>query len=125
MNSISKINASEHEHKARAGDIDKAIGSHIRNRRVMLGMSQQQMADHIGVTYQQAHKYERGINRVSAAKLFEIANALDVPVSFFFEASGGTGNTGRSMLELSRLVNSMSETQRSALIRVAQAMVEV
>ena len=51
----------------------------------MLGLTQQQLADLIGVTYQQAHKYERGINRVSAGRLFEIARVLSVPVSYFFE----------------------------------------
>lgn len=51
----------------------------------MMGLSQQQMADMIGVTYQQAHKYERGINRISAGRLYEIAQVLGVSVSFFFE----------------------------------------
>jgi len=51
----------------------------------MLGLSQQQMADLIGVTYQQTHKYERGINRISAGRLYEISQALKVPVSFFFD----------------------------------------
>lgn len=51
----------------------------------MLGLSQQQMADMIGVTYQQAHKYERGINRISAGRLYEIAQVLRVPIEYFFE----------------------------------------
>lgn len=69
----------------RAGDIDRHVGVRIRERRIMLGLSQQQMADMIGVTYQQAHKYERGINRISAGRLYEISQVLGVPVSFFFE----------------------------------------
>ena len=56
--------------------IDDHVGSRIRERRIMLGLTQQQLAEMIGVTYQQAHKYERGINRVSAGRLFEIARAL-------------------------------------------------
>ena len=51
----------------------------------MLGLSQQQMAEMIGVTYQQAHKYERGINRISAGRLFEISQVLGVSVGFFYE----------------------------------------
>ena len=51
----------------------------------MLGLSQQQLAQMIGVTYQQAHKYERGLNRISAGRLYEIALVLNVPVSWFFE----------------------------------------
>lgn len=70
---------------SRAKEVDRHVGARIRERRVMMGLTQQQMADLIGVTYQQAHKYERGINRVSAGRLFDIAQALGVPVSYFFE----------------------------------------
>src|ERR1700683_5607912 len=70
---------------ARAQDIDHHVGARVRERRIMLGFTQQQLADLIGVTYQQAHKYERGINRVSAGRLYEIAHVLSVPVNYFFE----------------------------------------
>ena len=69
----------------RASLVDHHVGARIRERRTMLGLSQQQLAKMIGVTYQQAHKYERGLNRISAGRLFEIAQVLDVPVSYFFE----------------------------------------
>lgn len=69
----------------RAGLVDHHVGARIRERRTTLGLSQQQLAKMIGVTYQQAHKYERGLNRISAGRLFEIAQVLDVPVSYFFE----------------------------------------
>lgn len=69
----------------RATEVDRYVGTRIRQRRIMMGLSQQQMADLIGVTYQQAHKYERGINRVTAGRLFDIANVLGVPVAHFFE----------------------------------------
>ena len=58
-----------------AAAIDDHVGGRIRERRIMLGLTQQQLAEMIGVTYQQAHKYERGINRVSAGRLFQIARA--------------------------------------------------
>jgi transcriptional regulator with XRE-family HTH domain len=61
----------------------------MRERRIMLGLTQQQMAELIGVTYQQAHKYEKGINRVTAGRLYHIARALCVEVGYFFEGSGG------------------------------------
>jgi DNA-binding XRE family transcriptional regulator len=64
----------------RTQDIDRHVGARVRERRIMLGLTQQQLADLIGVTYQQAHKYERGINRVSAGRLYEIAQVLSVPV---------------------------------------------
>ena len=55
----------------------------------MLGLTQQQLADLIGVTYQQAHKYERGINRISAGRLYEIAQVLSVPIGYFFDGLDG------------------------------------
>src|ERR1700749_949465 len=65
--------------------IDDPVGARIRERRIMLGLTQQQLAEMIGVTYQQAHKYERGINRVSAGRLFVIARALSAPITYFYE----------------------------------------
>ena len=67
----------------RATDTDRHVGAQIRERRVTIGYSQQQIADLIGITYQQAHKYERGINRISAGRLYEIAQVLGVPVGYF------------------------------------------
>jgi transcriptional regulator with XRE-family HTH domain len=60
----------------------------MRERRIMLGLTQHQMAELIGVTYQQAHKYEKGINRVAAGRLYHIAQALGVKVGYFFEGLG-------------------------------------
>ena len=57
----------------------------MRERRIMLGLTQQQMAELIGVTYQQAHKYEKGINRIGASRLFDLAQVLGVSVQFFYE----------------------------------------
>ena len=57
----------------------------------MLGLTQQRLAEMIGVTYQQAHKYERSVNRVSAGRLFEIARALSAPITFFYEGIGQEG----------------------------------
>lgn len=71
--------------RARAQDVDRHVGARMRERRVMLGLTQQQMAELIGVTYQQAHKYEKGINRVAAGRLYNIAQALGVDMSYFFE----------------------------------------
>src|SRR3979411_100866 len=71
--------------------VDDHAGPRIRERRIMLGLTQQQLAEMIGVTYQQAHKYERGINRVSAGRLFEIARALSAPLTYFYQGIGGEG----------------------------------
>jgi transcriptional regulator with XRE-family HTH domain len=83
-----------HEHRLpvpggrRAEDIDRHVGARLRERRIMLGLSQQQLADLIGVTFQQAYKYERGINRVTSGRLYKIAQALDVDIGYFFERTG-------------------------------------
>ena len=71
--------------RSRALDVDRYVSLRIRQRRIMLGLTQQQMAELIGVTYQQAHKYEKGINRVAAGRLYRIAQALGVEVGYFFE----------------------------------------
>ena len=112
----------------RATDVDRYVGMRIRERRVMLGLSQQQMADMIGVTYQQAHKYERGINRISAGRLYEIAQVLSVPVSFFFDGVDGAGDGEPSLrqrmcLELARNFTQIpSERHREALSQLARAL---
>ena len=71
--------------RSTAATIDDHVGGRIRERRIMLGLTQQQLAEMIGVSYQQAHKYERGVNRVSAGRLFEIARALSAPITYFYE----------------------------------------
>ena len=68
-----------------AASVDRHVGKQIQRRRMMLGISQQQLATRIGVTYQQAHKYEQGLNRVSAGRLFAVARVLQVSVEWFFE----------------------------------------
>ena len=66
-------------------EIDQHVGRKIRQLRIELGLTQQQLAQMIGVTFQQAHKYERGHNRISAGRLFEIARVLGVEISYFFQ----------------------------------------
>jgi transcriptional regulator with XRE-family HTH domain len=67
---------------------DHELGRRIRLRRVELKMSQSDLADKLGVTFQQVQKYEKGVNRVGAARLQQVATALDVPVTFFFDDDG-------------------------------------
>jgi len=71
--------------------IDKHVGTRIRMRRMMLSLSQEKLGDAIGLTFQQVQKYERGTNRVGSSRLQQIADALTVPVSFFFEGQPGRG----------------------------------
>lgn len=113
---------------SRTQDVDRHVGTRIRERRIMLGFTQQQLADLIGVTYQQAHKYERGINRVSAGRLFEIARVLTVPVNYFFEGLDDRGDRPispreRMCLELARNFSQISnERHQEALSQLARAL---
>ncbi len=65
--------------------IDAHVGSRIRLRRTLLGMSQERLGDALGLTFQQVQKYERGVNRVGASRLFDLSRVLDVSISFFFD----------------------------------------
>ena len=65
--------------------VDVHVGSRMRLRRTMLGLSQEKLGEAIGLTFQQVQKYERGANRIGASRLFDLARVLDVPVSFFFD----------------------------------------
>lgn len=65
--------------------IDVHVGRRVRLRRTLLGMSQEQLGDALNITFQQVQKYERGSNRISASRLWDIGQILDVPVSFFFD----------------------------------------
>lgn len=65
--------------------VDKYVGSRVRMRRIMLGMSQEKLGEALGLTFQQVQKYERGVNRVGASRLFDLSRVLDVPISYFFD----------------------------------------
>jgi transcriptional regulator with XRE-family HTH domain len=113
----------------RANDADRHVGTRIRERRLMLGLSQQQLAQMIGVTYQQAHKYERGLNRISAGRLYEISQVLNVPVSWFFEglmAQGGSIEITprqRMCLEMARNFAAIdNEKHQEALSQMVRAL---
>ena len=71
--------------------VDVHVGKRVRHRRWMVGMTQQQLGEAVGIKFQQIQKYETGMNRVSASRLWDIAHALDVPISFFFEGLEGEG----------------------------------
>jgi len=74
---------------------DKHVGSRVRMRRMMLGMSQEKLADPLGLTFQQVQKYEKGTNRIGASRLQQIAQILQVPVPFFFEGAPAAQTIGR------------------------------
>jgi len=65
--------------------VDVHVGQRLRQRRVLVGLSQERLARMVGITFQQVQKYERGANRIVASRLYQLANVLDVPVSYFFD----------------------------------------
>ena len=73
------------EKESRPSPIDVHVGTRIRLRRTLLGMSQERLGEALGLTFQQVQKYERGVNRVVASRLFDLSRVLDVPISFFFD----------------------------------------
>ena len=111
--------------RSRVQDVDRHVGARMRARRIMLGLTQQQLADLIGVSYQQAHKYEKGINRIAAGRLYKVAHVLGVEVGYFFEGLQGAGPLRatpqqRLLLELAKnFITSRPEHQQaiSSLVR--------
>lgn len=71
-------------------EIDRLVGSRMRVRRMLIGMSQEQLGEALGITVPQVQKYEKGVNRIGASRLHKIAGVLDVSVTYFFEAHDGT-----------------------------------
>ena len=117
--------------------VDAHVGQRIRQRRWMAGMTQQQLAEKVGIKFQQIQKYETGMNRVSASRLFDVAQALDVPVSFFFEGLGGGAAAAgpdaveaalgdllsdREALDLVRSYYAIPEAQRRRLFDLARVL---
>ncbi|MEM7021437.1 MAG: helix-turn-helix transcriptional regulator [Pseudomonadota bacterium] len=114
--------------RARAEDVDRNVGARVRQRRIMLGLTQQQMADLIGVTYQQAHKYEKGINRVAAGRLYQMARVLGVDIGYFFEGlddnkTAQASPKQRMLLELARnFISIPTRKHQEAVCSLARAL---
>ncbi|WP_275788013.1 helix-turn-helix domain-containing protein [Pararhizobium gei] len=89
------------ENKKKPNPIDIHVGSRIRLRRTMLGLSQEKLGESLGITFQQIQKYEKGTNRVGASRLQNISSILNVPVSFFFEDAPGDNSGPSGMAEAS------------------------
>jgi len=74
----------------RPNPVDIHVGSRVRLRRMLLGMSQEKLGEHLGLTFQQVQKYEKGVNRIGASRLFELARVLGVNVQFFYDEAPGS-----------------------------------
>ena len=76
----------------RPNPIDIHVGSRVRLQRMLRGISQEKLGERLGLTFQQIQKYEKGVNRIGASRLFELANVLGVPVQFFYDEAPATGS---------------------------------
>ena len=121
-----------------AHPVDVHVGKRIRHRRWLVGMTQQQLAQHVGIKFQQIQKYETGANRVSASRLWDISETLEVPISFFFEGlereqaqQSATDSVppdlmgDKEALELIRSYYSIPENQRRQLFDLARVLSNV
>jgi transcriptional regulator with XRE-family HTH domain len=101
--------------------IDVHVGSRVRLRRMMLGMSQECLGEHLGITFQQIQKYEKGTNRIGASRMQAIARVLSVPVAFFFEDAPGqapiAGEQGFEQSPASPIVDFLSSAEGLSLNR--------
>ena len=112
--------------------VDVHVGKRVRHRRWLVGMTQQQLAQAVGIKFQQIQKYETGANRISASRLWDIAEALDVPVAFFFEGLSGQAAidadadvmADKEALELVRSYYAIPEHQRRRLFDLARVLSE-
>ena len=115
--------------------VDLHIGQRVRHRRWLLGMTQQQLAQSVGIRFQQIQKYESGANRVSASRLWDLAQALDIPVSFFFEGLANAGKLeangenveagvlqNKETMDLIRAYYGLDEGPRRRLLDLAKAL---
>ncbi len=112
--------------------VDVHVGKRIRHRRWMVGMTQQQLADSVGIKFQQIQKYETGMNRVSASRLWDIARTLGVQIGFFFEGLGAedAGESAvatdilanKEAMELIRAYYAIPEQQRKRLFDLARVL---
>jgi transcriptional regulator with XRE-family HTH domain len=111
--------------------VDAHVGKRIRHRRWMVGMTQQQLADKVGIKFQQIQKYETGMNRVSASRLWDISESLGVTIAFFFEGlqddaapqvAGTDLMADKEALELVRSYYAIPEAQRRRLFDLARVL---
>jgi len=111
--------------RPRASALDTLVGKRARERRLALGLTQQRLAEMVGITYQQLHKYETGANRLSAGRLFLLAGTLGVEVAHFFEGEEVAAPTGqrRALLDLVRnFARIPDRQQREAVARLARTL---
>lgn len=97
--------------------VDIGVGGRVRSRRILMGMSQERLADQLGVTFQQVQKYEKGANRISASRLHDISQILDVPPGYFFEEITGVKLTNQTHAPKSTYADPLNRRETLELVR--------
>ena len=97
----------------KANPIDAQVGNRVRIRRMLIGMSQEKLGDLLGLTFQQVQKYEKGVNRIGAGRLFEIARILGVPIDFFYDGIGEPAKSSEETPPVMEFVSSGEGLQLS------------
>ena len=100
-----------------ANPVDVHVGNRVRLRRTLLGLSQEKLGATVGLTFQQIQKYERGANRIGAARLFDFSKILDVPVSYFFEEMPGELATHAGRFKAGLRDHEQEEIERDPLVK--------
>lgn len=131
--------------KGTPDNVDVHVGQRLRVRRSLLGMSQEKLAEAIGLTFQQIQKYERGVNRISAGRLFQFSKILEVPINYFYDNVGVSADASidpalglsdnaqepfegedvmqkKETLDLVRIYYSVDETKRKEVLRFIRMM---
>jgi transcriptional regulator with XRE-family HTH domain len=97
--------------------VDRHVGSRVRMRRIMLGMSQERLGEGLGLTFQQIQKYEKGTNRIGASRIQQISEILQVPVSFLFEGSPGSSAVFNEAPSPTYIADFLATAEGLALVR--------
>jgi transcriptional regulator with XRE-family HTH domain len=92
--------------KKQTNPIDIQVGNRVRIRRMLIGMSQEKLGDLLGLTFQQVQKYEKGVNRIGAGRLYEVSRILNVPVDFFYEGVAASGQESEGTPPVMEFVSS-------------------
>jgi transcriptional regulator with XRE-family HTH domain len=107
-----------------ANPVDEHVGSRIRLRRQVVGLSQEKLGESLGVTFQQVQKYERGTNRVGASRLYDLSRVLEVPVNFFYEGLGDDANMAFGDNDQRPLVYDFIKSSEGVQLALAMSQIE-
>ena len=121
------VDGSKSARARKQSSVDVHVGDRIRLRRIIMGMSQERLGDRLGLSFQQIQKYERGVNRVTAARLFDLSGALDVPIGYFFDgmsepnsSNAGWHLSSSGQTRLQNIVKLLEDTEKNLYPKIGK-----